>query len=148
MSFNLEKAMKNNGLCEVKAAGLTGTRLNDGKIVYTKMPGQYSILVVVPNYDTIYRFSPEGFEANTGNKLCNAPEVFDVWVILYKVHGGGSLHSTVNLSVEGHEKTLSDLKAVKREIVSTLRTQMTENIHHLPDQLKVEVGRMAPEHTL
>ncbi len=122
IKFDLEKAMKNGGKCRVTCPGYASV---EGQIVYTKMPGTYSILVVVVDDHMIYRFSPEGVEFNTSDKLKNVPEVFDVWVALYR-NRQGTLGTNTYLTKGVYDNFLSTFKMYGFSLVSSLNTQMTE----------------------
>lgn len=122
MKFNLEKAMKNNGLCRVMIPNMSYV---EGQIVHTKMPGPYSILVVVVEQDNIYRFSPDGLSLYTHNKLYNGPDIFDVWVTLYK-GSDGNMRSVLRTDLDEHNEMIEYIKKNKYELLSTLHTRMTE----------------------
>ncbi len=122
IKFDLEKAMKNGGKCRVTCPGYASV---EGQIVYTKMPGTYSILVVVVDDHMIYRFSPEGVEFNTSGKLENLQETFDVWVILYR-NGHGTLGSYTFLDNAEYDNFLNTFKMYGFSLVSSLNMQMTE----------------------
>lgn len=130
MTFNLEKALKNDGKCKVRVA--KSNKTYDAQIVDIRMLGSHSNVVICQKLDEIYRCNDGGFIRDAAmDKVENVPDVFAVWVTLYRdVDIDDTLRSTVHTAEEHYFKHLANIQKIGGTIVSTRRTQMVEGDHN------------------